>query len=651
MRPGYGTANRMELRHLRYLAAVARERGFGRAASVLNLAQPALSRQIKDLEEEIGVPLLERTSKGVDPTPSGVAFLTSASRLLEEVDGAVVAVHRANVGHEGRCTLAVGRMLMATEPVSDAIMQLNDALPGVEVALEEVMAFNQMDLISSGRVDIGIAGSIPEHDLAHEDWLALDMDAALLAVDHPLATRDVLEPADLAREPVAMISPDRAPDLARAVRDALKVAGITSPQEFFYASPHTAAMVVASGRGWGPGLAGAKHRPPPGTVSIPLRGFLAQLQTNLLWRKDEGRPVVLAVLDRLRAMKEGRLPPVPAPSGRISGGRRLVPPGLELRHFRYFAAVANEGGFGRAAERLGMTQSSLSRQIGDLEVLVGATLFSRSGRGVELTDAGLALRERLPAVFDAYDHVIGVAAQARRGLAGRCVIGTIHTIAASRIIARALTRTNERWPGLEMIFEDYPTAHQPQALREGLIDLGLCHSYPSLTEDPRLMRERLVEDEINGALVAVDHPLAERESLEASELAGIPFLFIGRSFHSPFHDHILAVLANLGLKPRIEGPYDAIHMAWAVAAEGKGWTLAFDSHRVQAPTGLVAVPIHGLHVNWGLDLLWRRDEVNVAVGRVLNLMREAREILADGKPAPTVAQAGSLMRRRMRQPA
>ena len=82
----------MELRHLRYFAAVARERGFGRAASTLNVAQPALSRQVKDLEEEVGVPLLDRGTRGVSVTPAGEALLLRAGEGREVT---VVASGRA----------------------------------------------------------------------------------------------------------------------------------------------------------------------------------------------------------------------------------------------------------------------------------------------------------------------------------------------------------------------------------------------------------------------------------------------------------------------------------------------------------------------------------------------------------------------------
>jgi DNA-binding transcriptional LysR family regulator len=344
-----------------------------------------------------------------------------------------------------------------------------------------------------------------------------------------------------------------------------------------------------------------------------------------VWRGEgEPRPIVQAVLEVLRAARDGReakLAPLPSPRHLPEG----TPPGLELRHLRYFAAVADDGGFGRAAERLGLTQPSLSRQVADLEELVGSPLFERTTRGVELNDAGRALRQGTTRVFDAAEQLVGVAAQARRGLAGRCVIGTVHTAAASRIISATLRGSRERFPRLDLVLEDFPTPRQPEALLDGLIDIGLCHAYPSVDgDDPRLMREALVEDQIDAALLAETHPLAARESLTAPDLADVPFLFMERPFHPPFYDVLYSSLAALGLTPRVEATYDDLHLAWALCAEGKGWCVGWSSLRAHPPAGLVVRTIEGLHMPWGLDLLWRRDEVNIAVARVLGLMRESR---------------------------
>ncbi len=347
--------------------------------------------------------------------------------------------------------------------------------------------------------------------------------------------------------------------------------------------------------------------------------------THLMWRADAPqRPVVQAVLEVLRAardLREARLPEMPRPRHLPEG----TPPGLELRHLRYFAAVADDGGFGRAAERLGLTQPSLSRQVADLEELVGASLLERTSRGVELTDAGRSLRAGIESVTDATEKLFGVAAQARRGLAGRCVIGAVHTAAANQIVAGTLSRCRERFPSLELIFEEYPTPKQLDALREGFIDIGLCHAYPSLLgDDPGIIHERLVEDEVDAALLAENHPLAAKPVLQASDLADVPLLFMERAFHPPLYDAIYRSLADIGLTPRVDGTVDALHLAWALAAEGKGWCIGWTSLRNHPPAGLVVRPIEGLHMPWGLDLLWRRDEVNLAVARVLSIMREAR---------------------------
>ena len=621
-----GAASTLELRHLRYFAAVARERGFSRAAAALHLAQPALSRQIKDLEEEVGVPLLQRAARGVTVTQAGESLLVCAQRVLDAVQTALVAARRAASGREGRCVIAVGRIVMANEPVANAILCLGEMLPDAAIDLVEIMAMSQHDAIARGEVDIGI-GMAPRDDrLVAEPWIDLKMDSALVATSHPLAGHKMIEPEDLADEPLAMLTEERLPELVSAVREGLKRAGIESPQEFYYATPASAIMVVAAGRGWGPSQSTARHRPPPGTVNIPVRGFNCPMLTHLMWRAGiPQRPLVQAVLEVLRAardQREARLPEMPKPRHLPEG----TPPGLELRHLRYFAAVADDGGFGRAAERLGLTQPSLSRQVSDLEELIGAPLFDRNTRGVTLTDAGEVLRAGTTQVLQATDQLLGVAAQARRGLAGRCVIGAVQTAAASRIVATTLQRSRERFPRLELIFEEYPTPKQIDALREGFIDIGLCHAYPSLDrEDPRVAHERLLVDEINAALVGEHHPLAAKDTIQASDLADVPFLFMERAFHPPLYDEVYRSLDALGLKPRNESTVDALHLAWALAAEGKGWCIGWNSLGGHPPAGLVVRPIEGLHMPWGLDLLWRRDEMNPAVARVLSIMRETRD--------------------------
>lgn len=626
MRPGYGGSKPMELRHLRYFNAVAQERGFGRAAAVLHLAQPALSRQIKDLEDEVGVSLFERTPRGVDITPAGEAFQGGVSRVLSAVEDALTACRRAAAGHEGRCTVAAGRMLMSIASPENpmlAVVRARKELPDAEIAIEELNLFDQVPRMVSGDIDIGIAFPPEDERIEGEPWAIQPFDCALVSSGHRLAGRAMIEPEDLSDEPAGFITPSLAAGPSELYQRAMAKAGITSPQEFIYASPQSGIMMVASGRGWAPVPQGLAQNPPQGTVVIPVRGFQFPLRLDLIWRRGEARPVVLAVLEVLRAFRDERPAKLPTHTTEVTT-RPGVPHGLELRHLRSFTAVADDGGFGRAAERLEVTQSSLSRQIADLEHLVGAPLFDRSARGTTLNDLGLALRRATNRVFDEVDATLGAARQAKRGLVGRCVIAAVSTLSASRIIAATTRLCHERYPGVSLVFEEYPTPRQPDAIREGLVDAGICQAFLSLPDDPHVAHQHLQVDIVDRALVAVDHPLAQQTSLTAPELAPYPFLFMDRAFGPLLFDRVLAKLAVLGLRPELEGGYDSLHLIWMLASQGKGWALSFGVQPGVTPAGLVSIPVEGLSLTFGLDLLWRRNEVNPVVAKVLDAIRQVR---------------------------
>jgi DNA-binding transcriptional LysR family regulator len=320
-----------------------------------------------------------------------------------------------------------------------------------------------------------------------------------------------------------------------------------------------------------------------------------------------------------------------------------VPAALELRHLRYFAAVADEGTFGKAAERLGVTQPALSRQVADLEYHLGAPLVTRTARGVTVTDAGRALRDQVDLLSAALEDLNGAMERARRGIAGRCAIGTIQTSAAADVLGRLMAACRERWPYLELVFEDFGTPRQPDALRDGLIDVGLAHAFLDLSGDPDVMQERQIDDTIGYALISENHPLAGRRSIAAPELATLPFLFMPREYHPAFYDRIFAHLRALGLEPMVEDEYHSLRLTWALALDARGWTIGSRANLAHPPQGLRAVMVDGLAMPWGIDLLYRRRETNPAVLKVLAALRELRE----GSPAaPAAARAPQPGRRK-----
>lgn len=145
----------MELRHLRYFVAVAEELNFSRAAQRLHIAQPPLSQQIRDLEEELGVTLFERTKRRVELTVPGQIFLDKARQAIEQVEQAVAAVQRASRGELGR--LSIGFNSSATYSVLPAILRaFRKYCPDVTLDLQELTTHQQLVLLHQRHIDAGI---------------------------------------------------------------------------------------------------------------------------------------------------------------------------------------------------------------------------------------------------------------------------------------------------------------------------------------------------------------------------------------------------------------------------------------------------------------------------------------------------------------
>ncbi len=257
----------------------------------------------------------------------------------------------------------------------------------------------------------------------------------------------------------------------------------------------------------------------------------------------------------------------------------------------------------------------------ELERGVGVALLERSARGVRLTPAGASLASECPDLLQSMDQLVQDAVRARRGMEGRCVIGTVATSVTSGILTPVLAECADRYPEIQLAIEELPTPRQPLALANGTIDLGLGHAYLKLDARHGLTRHHLADDRVDSALLSRHHPLAVRARLRATDLVDVPFLFVDRPFYPPFYDQVMAALAAIGLAPRIESTYDGLHALWAMAAQGRGWALGFRSQVGRPPTGTIVVPVDGLDIPWGIDLIQRSDERSRAVLAVSRLIR------------------------------
>ncbi|AFM15112.1 transcriptional regulator [Mycolicibacterium chubuense NBB4] len=191
----------MELRHLRYFRAVAEELHFGRAAERLHIAQPPLSQQIRQLEREVGAQLLVRTTRSVELTPAGEAYLRRVVRILDDVDAAGLQARRIADGAEGQ--LAIGCVGSATYSLLPRLVRvLGDVLPDVEVSVRgEMLAPAQLAALTAGQIDLALLRRPVE--LAGVTAVTVRRDRLLIALpaDHRLSTRPELFMEDLRGEP------------------------------------------------------------------------------------------------------------------------------------------------------------------------------------------------------------------------------------------------------------------------------------------------------------------------------------------------------------------------------------------------------------------------------------------------------------------
>lgn len=197
----------MELRHLRYFVTVAEELNFRKAAERLSVSRPALSKQVKDLEEEIEVRLLERDTVKVSLTKAGEVFLEDARRILLLSRKAVDRAVDAQSGHRGR--LRIGSVgAIATDFLPETLKTFYTKFPGVEVSLVEMLNVEQFDALANGRIDIGFGFG---KDLQSMDWLnslcVIRSEFGLaVPTQHPLARQSAVRLSEIEGEAVLCIA-------------------------------------------------------------------------------------------------------------------------------------------------------------------------------------------------------------------------------------------------------------------------------------------------------------------------------------------------------------------------------------------------------------------------------------------------------------
>jgi DNA-binding transcriptional LysR family regulator len=298
----------MELRHLRYFVAVGEEQHYGRAARRLYVAQPALSRQIRDLEEEIGFKLFERLPRGVKLTAAGNHFLGSARRILQDVNEAAARAARVARGQSG--TLRVGFTEDASwrGVVPKSFRRFRQMQPDAELQLQPLASLEQLEAIRSVRLDAGFVFNMPKADPELEGLpVAMNRFELAVPIGHPLTKLGELRLRDLTDAPFVCFPRRENPMLYdRMMRECVR-GGLKSPrivQEGLDEATILSLVAIGLGVGWV--LETARWRRPKSVVILSVIDMNMPMPLALAWRKDNKSPLLASFIVMVQRLLDVR---------------------------------------------------------------------------------------------------------------------------------------------------------------------------------------------------------------------------------------------------------------------------------------------------------------------------------------------------------
>jgi len=302
----------MELRHLRYFVGVGEEQHFGRAAERLHVAQPALSRQIQDLERELGFRLLDRLPRGVRLNAAGQLFLVDARRILADVEEAKLRAERIAHGRAGTLRIGIATALSWRGLVVDCLHEFRRDHPDAELVLQHMLSPHQVDAVASGRLDAGFAAGLlaVPGDVACWQFAA---DRMVLAVPrgHPLTKQKRVRLRDLREEPFVWFPRWVNPVFFDQLMQECARGGLTNPrivQEATDRDTNLGLVQCRIGVSWQ--NEGLRWQCPRGVVLLPVVDMRVQLPFTLIWKRADTSPLLRNFVTLARGKgseKQGKL--------------------------------------------------------------------------------------------------------------------------------------------------------------------------------------------------------------------------------------------------------------------------------------------------------------------------------------------------------
>ena len=288
---------------------------------------------------------------------------------------------------------------------------------------------------------------------------------------------------------------------------------------------------------------------------------------------------------------------------------------IELRHLEYFRAVAEELNFGRAAERLFISQPGLSRQIKQMEEILGVQLFERTKRKVELTAAGHFLRSEVDYIFNHLELTKTQLKEIAKGNVGELRLGFLGS-AAHTVLPDFLVKISREFPGIQSSLEELSNAIQVEMLEKDRLDLGFVR----LARVPNPLQMQVVHIDTFSVVLPMGHPLTNGGFKNVGQLKEEDFILFSHDYSSIYFDKIMSICEDQGFSPRIT--HKSVHALtiFKLVEAGLGVAIVPTSLKEGYDLKVNFIELKNIKQKTELFAVWKKGNRNPALSKVLGLI-------------------------------
>jgi DNA-binding transcriptional LysR family regulator len=297
---------------------------------------------------------------------------------------------------------------------------------------------------------------------------------------------------------------------------------------------------------------------------------------------------------------------------------------VELRHLRYFTAVAENGGFGRAAQLLHVAQSAISEQIRDLESELGAALFDRNNRTIRLTREGELFLVDAQAVLALASKAAANVQKSLHGEIGTLTIG-FFVGGTGKFFPAIIKEFKLRFPQVQVSVVEMAPAMQHQALQAGSIDIGFTRGLQP-AQAGTLRSEHFLTERLYVALPR-SHPLAKRRRISMRELAGERFVLNDRNYSPPVFDKVITLCTEAGFSPQIGATGTVSSGVLALVEAGEGLAILPGGSQRLSTEEVIFVPIADRAAFVDMVIAWSPQHEGPVLRSFLDLARKVKKNL------------------------